>query len=432
MYVCGPTVYNLMHVGNVRSAVVFDTVRRYLLYKGYTVKMVQNFTDVDDKIINRAHEEGTTASEVADKYIAEALHDCDALNVRRADCYPRVTEEMSEIIEMISELVEAKYAYVKDGHVFFDARRFDGYGKLSKKNVDDLLAGARVEVNEQKKSPMDFVLWKPSRKSSRKPGKFSASEPHWASPWGDGRPGWHIECSAMVRKYLGAVDIHGGGEDLIFPHHENEIAQSEALQKESFAKYWMHNGMLTQGNKKMSKSLGNFFTLREIAEKFPHNVIRFFLLSGHYRMPMEFGEELLAAAGRGLSRIKNCRALLAESEGPAPAEIENFRADFEAHMDDDFNTANAISVIFELVTFCNRLPTRGALALLDELCGLLGIKIDDLDSAETNAEIETLVEQRQEARKNKDWAAADKIRDELMARGITLEDTPTGVRWTRK
>ena len=428
MYVCGPTVYNLLHVGNMRCYVTFDTVRRYLEYKGYAVTMVQNFTDVDDKIIDRSLEEGISARAVADKYIKEAFIDYDAMNICRASCYPRVTEEMPEIIAMITELIETGSAYARGGHVFFNTRKSEDYGKLSKKNVDDLIAGARVEVNEQKKSPVDFVLWKP-----HKPG-----EPYWESPWGAGRPGWHIECSAMVRKYLGTVDIHGGGEDLIFPHHENEIAQSEALQKEPFARYWMHNGPLTSGHKKMSKSLGNFFTLREISEKFPHDVIRFFLLSGHYRMPMEYSEELLEAAAKGLSRIKNCRALL-ESEAPnysaSPdtavlAEIEKFKANFEARMDDDFNTADAIATIFELVRFANSNPAKGLLEMLDRLCGLLGLNL--AKEEESDPEIEALIAKRQEARKNKDWAAADKIRDDLAAQGIVLEDTQAGVRWTRK
>ena len=431
MYVCGPTVYNFLHVGNMRCYVVFDTVRRYLEYKGYEVTMVQNFTDVDDKIIQRSHEEGISSLEVADKYIEEAFTDCDGLHIKRATCYPRVTEEMAEIIEMVLELITAGFAYEKDGHVFFDARRSEEYGKLSKKNVDDLLAGARVEINEQKKSPMDFVLWKPAKEG----------EPFWASPWGNGRPGWHIECSAMARKYLGHVDIHGGGEDLIFPHHENEIVQSEALQETPFARYWMHNGPLTNGHKKMSKSLGNFFTLREVAEKFPHDVIRFFLLLGHYRMPMEYGEDLLEAAGKGLTRIKNCRTLLAlvDADKGTDVDLKRFKSDFEVSMEDDFNTADAISVIFELVKFANVLMHDGNLSksdanrimeMLDELCALIGIIFED-DDAVDEAEIEELIAKRQEARKNKNWTEADKIRDELASRGITLEDTPSGVRWKK-
>jgi len=435
MYVCGPTVYNLLHVGNMRCYVVFDTVRRFLEHKGYTVTMVQNFTDVDDKIIRRSLEEGITAQAVADKYIKEAFNDCDALGICRADYYPRVTEEMDEIIRMISELAESGYAYARDGHVFFDARKFDGYGKLSKKNVDGLLAGARVEINNQKNSPIDFVLWKPN-----KPG-----EPYWESPWGNGRPGWHIECSAMVRRYLGRVDIHGGGEDLIFPHHENEIAQSEALGEAPFAKYWMHNGPLTNGHKKMSKSLGNFFTLRDVADKFPHDVIRFFLISGHYRMPMEYSETLLESSQKGLARIKNCRALLKQAAGDESdtKEAVKFKMDFEARMEDDFNTADAIAVIFEMVKFANvhihegtLTPpvAKGLLDTLEQLCALLGL-VPSEEKTETGtdtAEIEVLISMRQEARQNKNWAEADKIRDELTAMGIVLEDTPSGVRWTKK
>ena len=481
MYVCGPTVYNLLHVGNMRCYVVFDTVRRYLEYKGYKVTMVQNFTDIDDKIIQRSLEENITAQEVADKYIKEAFVDADALGICRADDYPRVTGEMCSIIEMISQLIEAEYAYVKDGHVFFDAHKSKEYGKLSKKNIDDLLSGARIAVNDQKKSPVDFVLWKPN-----KPG-----EPFWESPWGTGRPGWHIECSAIAKKYLTHVDIHGGGEDLIFPHHENEIAQSEALQQEPFAKYWMHNGPLTNGHKKMSKSLGNFFTLREVKDKFPHEVIRFFLLSGHYRMPMEYSETLLKSAQKGLTRINTCWTLLlatgveqeiSSEEKAWLEEAKIFKTNFENCMDNDFNTADAISVIFELVKFANikvngnavsKDFTKGLFDILEQLCGLLGLELgvklsrsiaeiktaqlknlglinnvntldyhgdgqsnkpDEVkaDTSFTEAEIEVLITQRQEARKNKEWAKADKIRDDLAAQGIVLEDTPTGVRWTIK
>jgi len=441
MYVCGPTVYGLIHVGNMRTQVVFDTVYRYLKYRGYTVNMVQNFTDVDDKIIQRSLEEHISAQAVADKYIEEAFTDYNALGICRANHYPRVTEEMDEIIAMISRLIAAEYAYIQDGHVFFDAHKSKEYGKLSKKNIDDLMAGARVEVNDLKQSPVDFVLWKPA-----KPG-----EPYWESPWGQGRPGWHIECSAMSEKYLGQIDIHGGGGDLIFPHHENEIAQSEALGKIPYAKYWMHVGMLTSGHKKMSKSLGNFSTLREVVEKFPPVVIRFFLLAGHYRMPMEYSEALLESAQKSLGRIENCREMLKLAEGEGVdtltgaeaawlKESERFRVDFEARMDDDFNTADAISVIFELVKFVNvrvhgqavsKLFTEGLLKLLDHFCDLLGLEMT-VAEAKGSAEIESLIAQRQEARKNKDWALADKIRDGLAAEGIVLEDTPTGVRWTKK
>jgi len=428
MYVCGPTVYGLVHVGNIRAQVVFDTVRRYLEYKGYKVTMVQNFTDVDDKIIQRSIEEGLSSQNISEKYIVEAFNDADAMAIRRADCYPKVTEEMDEIIEMVAQLVEAGKAYVNEGHVFFDAQNFKDYGKLSRKNIDDLLAGARVEVSDLKQSPVDFVLWKPN-----KPG-----EPFWESPWGNGRPGWHIECSAMVKKYLGYVDIHGGGADLIFPHHENEIAQSESLQEEPFAKYWMHVGMLTNGHKKMSKSLGNFFTLRDTAQSFPHEVIRFFLLSGHYRMPMEYGNDLLESAAKGLERIKNCRNSLEkyDCDSALLKEAEKFKEDFTASMDDDFNTADAIAAVFDLVRFANtRMRSNeevsGLAGLLDELCAILGLSL--LEEEQTlEEEVEALIAQRQEARKNKDFALADKIRNDLLAKGIVLEDTRSGVQWTRK
>jgi len=412
MYVCGPTVYNFLHVGNMRTAVVFDAVRRYLEYKGYRVNMVQNFTDVDDKIIARSLEEGISTQEVADKYINEVKQDFDKLNICAADSYPRVTEEMPEIIAMIEELIEKGCAYESAGHVFFAANTSKDYGKLSKKNIDDLITGARVQVNEDKKSPADFVLWKPAKEG----------EPFWKSPWSDGRPGWHIECSAIVRKYLSYVDIHGGGEDLIFPHHENEIAQSEALQSEPFAKYWMHVGMLTKDHKKMSKSLGNFFTLREVVEKFPPEVIRFFFLAGHYRMPMEYSEDLLESTGKALERIKNCKDMLKKAPSSEISQIiENFRKDFETKMDDDFNTADAISVIFELVKFANKNPNGSLLGLLDELLAILGIVFSE-DSKEINSEVENLIARRDEARKNKDWATADNIRDQLIAMGVKIAD----------
>ena len=439
MYVCGPTVYNLLHVGNMRNYVVFDTVRRYLEYKGYVVNVMQNFTDVDDKIINRSIEEGTDSKVIANKYVAEALADYESLNICHAHRYTRVTEEMDEIILMISQLIDAGYAYESGGHVFYDTHKFKDYGKLSKKNVDDLLAGARVQVNELKKSPVDFVLWKPNKEG----------EPYWDSPWGTGRPGWHIECSAIVRKYLVDVDIHGGGTDLIFPHHENEIAQSEALQDKPFAKYWMHNGMLTRGHKKMGKSLGNFSTLREVAEKFSYDVIRFFLLSSHYRMPLEYSEELLESNKRALERIKTCHTLLQASGDMGKSltseeqtwleDAKAFIVHFESRMDDDFNTADAISVIFDFVKFVNirvngveisKTLADGLLQILDTMCGLLGFHFEENQA--DDPEIDHLVAQRQEARKNKDWAMADKIRDELTAMGVVLEDTATGVRWTKK
>ena len=440
MYVCGPTVYDVPHIGNIRTAVVFDALRRFLEYKGNSVTKLVNLTDVDDKIIQRAIEEGVSSNLIADRYIAEALKDYESLMIRRADLYPRPTEEMNEIIQMISQLVKAGYAYEREGNVFFDARKFEGYGKLSKKNIDDLLAGARIEVNDLKKSPVDFVLWKP----------YKSGEPYWESPWGNGRPGWHIECSAMVKKYLSHVDIHGGGSDLIFPHHENEIAQSEALQDGPFVHYWMHVGMLTNNHKKMSKSLGNFTTLRQTAEKFPHEVIRFFLLSGHYRMPMEYSEELLESARRAFERIKNCRHLLEEAiadgaDGATDAdfvhEAKAYFEDFIASLEDDFNTADAISVIFELVRAVNTRAHKAALPkafaeqmleVMNNMCELLGLGFAAVNEDVDTGEIETLIAQRQEARKNKNWAEADKIREDLTERGIILEDTAAGVRWTRK
>jgi len=454
MYVCGPTVYNLLHVGNMRCYVVFDTVRRYLESKGCAVTLVQNFTDIDDKIIQRANEEGTTPATIAEKYISEAKVDTKKLNIKEADHYPQVTKEIDNIIELITQLIEKGYAYEQNGHVFFATQKSDDYGKLSKKKVDDLLAGARVEINTDKRSPVDFVLWKP-----HKPG-----EPAWDSPWGQGRPGWHIECSAMSRKYLGEhVDIHGGGEDLIFPHHENEIAQSEAANGVSFVRYWMHNNSLTSGYKKMSKSLGNFFTFREEAEKYHPMVIRFLLLSGHYRVSMEYNEGLLQAAEKGFNRIKNChyalRQILEEATGEElwPPTTEDEQASFakedqckeafEASMEDDFNTANAISAIFELVKLINtrmqnEISARVANKLqndLGELCGILGLELEDphdtffgLKPSEVE-EIESLIAQRQEAKVQKNWTEADRIRGLLLSKyNVTLEDTPTGARWTRK
>ncbi|MDR1664661.1 MAG: cysteine--tRNA ligase [Clostridiales bacterium] len=445
MYTCGQTVYNDIHIGNARFYVAFDAIRRYMEYKGYRVRFVQNFTDVDDKIIRRASEEKITPQEVAEKYIRHTLEDTDALSVTRATVNPLATEEMPEIIKMVQTLVDKGFAYAANGHVFFDTSKSAEYGKLSKKQIDELEAGARVEVNPDKRSPMDFVLWKPD-----KPG-----DPKWESPWGTGRPGWHIECSTMAKKYLGeTIDIHGGGQDLMFPHHENEIAQSEAANGAEFARYWMHSGIITSGHKKMSKSVGNFSTLREVAEKFPYDVIRFFFLSGHYRMPIEYSEELLASAQSGLTRIKNARGALAfimeNTEKPALSDAEKallsqaerFPAGFEAAMDDDFNTADAITAIFELVRFIHsntdvnnpggvsRAFAEALMAQTDKLCGILGFDLSG--PQQTDAEVEALIAQRQAARKNKDWAAADRIRDELNARGIVLEDTAGGVRWSYK
>lgn len=444
MYVCGPTVYDYIHIGNARPYVVFDTVRRYLEYKGYDVTYVQNFTDVDDKIINRANKENSTMQEISNRYIEEAFHDADGLNVKRATVHPRVTEEMPHIIEMIQTLLDKGFAYEDNGTVYYDTKKFPEYGKLSKKNLDELIAGAseRVSIDDAKKNPTDFVLWKP-----HKPG-----EPKWEAPWGAGRPGWHIECSVMAKRYLGdTIDIHAGGEDLIFPHHENEIAQSEAANGKQFAKYWLHNGFITVDNEKMSKSLGNFFTVRDIAAQFPYEVIRFFILGGHYRGPINFSDNLMRDAQNGLERIKNCKKDLAhyvqncepsalkEQEKSAVEELENFKTQFESAMDDDFNTANAITAIYELVRFTNK-AIKEAMSkelaektqyMLNHLCDVLGIAEMKEETQEDTAEIEALIAKRTEAKKNKDFATADAIREQLAQMGITIKDTRQGVQWFR-
>ncbi len=443
MYVCGPTVYDYIHIGNARPYVIFDTIRRYLEYKGYEVNYVQNFTDVDDKIIKRAIEENVSAKEISDRYVAEALKDAYGLNVEPATKNPRVTEEMPHIIEMIKILVEKGFAYEVNGTVYFNTKSFDGYGKLSGKNIDDLEVGARIEVNKEKKNPMDFVLWKP----------FKPGEPKWDSPWGEGRPGWHIECSVMAKIYLGdTIDIHAGGEDLIFPHHENEIAQSEAANGKQFSKYWLHNGFINVDNEKMSKSKGNFFTLREIAKEIPYEVIRFFILNGHYRSPINFSRELMEAAGNGLDRIKNCvkdikfitlngkDSKLSENEQKLISECVKFKNRFEESMDDDFNTADAVSAIFEFVKFANvNIGTESTREFADiilskiiELCDILGIEPLKEEAVADTGEIEKLIEKRQLAKKEKNWAEADRIRDELSEMGILIEDTRAGVRWSRK
>lgn len=445
MYVCGPTVYDFIHIGNARPYVVFDTVRRYMEYKGYEVTYVQNFTDVDDKIINRANKENSSMDVIANKYIQEAFHDADGLNVKRATVHPRVTQEMDHIIEMIQELVEKGFAYEEKGTVYYNTKSFPGYGKLSRKNLDELISGAseRVSVDEAKRSPTDFVLWKP----------FKPGEPKWDSPWGPGRPGWHIECSVMAKRYLGeTIDIHAGGEDLIFPHHENEIAQSEAANGKPFAKYWMHNGFITVENEKMSKSLGNFFTVRDIASNFPYEVIRFFILNGHYRSPINFSRELMQASQNGLERIKNCKkdlnyyiehaedSSLKEHETERLVEFEKYKTQFEAAMDDDFNTADAISAIYELVRYINiamketmsKEQALKAKDMLEHLCGVLGILEEQAEEADKDiVEIEALVAKRTEAKKNKDFAAADAIREQLTEMGITIKDTRQGVQWFR-
>ncbi len=444
MYVCGPTVYDYIHIGNARPYVIFDTVRRYFEYKGYKVDYIQNFTDVDDKIIRRANEEGVDASVIADRFVKEALNDAYGLNVKPATKNPRVTEEMDNIITMISTLIEKGYAYEVNGSVFYDTKAFKDYGKLSGKKIDELEAGARIEVDQNKKSPMDFVLWKPKKEG----------EPAWSSPWGEGRPGWHIECSVMAKAYLGdTIDIHAGGEDLIFPHHENEIAQSEAANGATFSNYWMHNGFINVDGVKMSKSEGNFFTIREISEKFPYEVIRFFILSGHYRGPINFSRELMESAQNGLERIKNAYSSLVfmlnnsdgtlkEDENATIEKLNGIRKYFEDSMDDDFNTADAVTAVFELSKLINvDLNENSSKELLektknefDELCDILGIiPAKQVKNSElTEDEILALIEKRAEAKKNKDYAGADKIRQELSDKGVVLEDTRQGVRWSYK
>ena len=443
MYVCGPTVYNYIHIGNARPMIIFDTVRRYFEYKGYEVNYVSNITDVDDKIIKKANEEGVTATEIAERYIKECKQDMEALNIKPATHQPRATEEIGGMIKMIQTLIGKGHAYEVDGTVYFKTRSFKDYGKLSKKNIDDLEAGHReikVTGEEGKKDPLDFVLWKP-----KKEGEIA-----WDSPWGEGRPGWHIECSEMSKKYIGdTIDIHAGGEDLIFPHHENEIAQSEACNEEKFANYWMHNGFLNINNKKMSKSAGNFFTVREIGEKYPLQVIRFFMLSAHYRTPLNFSDTLVESAKTGLDRILTaidlCREMAAKEETGtlSDAEKEHFAnvealvKKFEDAMEDDFNTADAVSAIFEIVRESNSTVkdfsadyAKKVLKVLEDLCGVLGIETTKEEEI-LDEEIEKLIEERQAARKNKDFARADEIRDQLLEQGIVLKDTREGVKWSR-
>ena len=442
MYACGPTVYNLIHVGNARPIILFDVLRRYLEYRGYDVTFVQNFTDVDDKIIRRANEEGITSKEVAEKYIEEYFKDAKGLGVRPATIHPKATETMEEIIDLVQTLIDKGYAYpTESGDVYYRTLKFKGYGKLSHQPIEDLMSGARIDVNDEKENPLDFALWK-----AAKPG-----EPYWDSPWGQGRPGWHIECSAMNRKFMGpTIDIHCGGEDLQFPHHENEIAQSEAANDAPFVRYWMHNGFLNIDNKKMSKSLGNFFTVRDAAEAYGYEPIRFFMLSAHYRTPLNYSRESLEQAQAALERLYTARDNLTflsqngAEGGPNAAEqavldqAEDFRSRFDAAMDDDFNTADAISVLFELVRSANTAvqtePTKaGAAALLKlvteftEVLGLLyGKEEESLDE-----KVEAMIAQRQQARKDRNWAEADRIRDELKAMGITLMDTKQGVQWKK-
>ena len=444
MYVCGPTVYNYIHIGNARPMIVFDTVRRYFEYKGYDVNYVSNFTDVDDKIIKKAIEEQVSAQEISQRYIAECKKDMAGMNVKPATKHPLATEEICGMVEMISELIDKGYAYEKNGTVYFSTRKFKDYGKLSHKNLDDLRSGGRsllVSGEDEKEDPLDFVLWKPKKEG----------EPFWKSPWSDGRPGWHIECSVMSRKYLGEqIDIHAGGEDLIFPHHENEIAQSEAANGKEFARYWMHNAFLNIDNRKMSKSLGNFRTVREISEQYDLQVLRFFMLSAHYRSPLNFSAELTEASKNGLERILNAtdnlKHLIASvaaeemsaEEKEAFSNTDAYVEEFEKAMDDDFNTADAIAAIFELVKYANTTATaesskeylRGLLDRIVKLGDVLGLILDKKEEL-LDADIEKLIEERQAARKAKDFARADAIRDELLEKGIILKDTREGVQWKK-
>lgn len=444
MYVCGPTVYNLIHIGNARPMIVFDTVRRYMEHKGYEVNYVSNFTDVDDKIIAKAIEEGVSSEEISQRYIEECKKDMADMNVKPATTHPLATEEIDGMIDMIQTLIDKGYAYpVADGTVYFRVKKFKEYGKLSHKNLDDLQSGFRtIQVSgaEQKEDPLDFVLWKPKKEG----------EPFWPSPWCDGRPGWHIECSVMSKKYLGEeIDIHAGGEDLVFPHHENEIAQSECCNGKQFAKYWMHNAFLNIDNKKMSKSLGNFFTVREVGEEYDLQVLRFFMLSAHYRSPLNFSRDLMAAAKSGLDRIVNCASYLkdtleknqgtiSEKEKEQLEELQGFTVKFDEAMDEDLNTADGISVIFELVKFANTHVNENsskefAAAVykeLKELSDIMGLIVEK-ETEILDDDIEALIQERQDARKARNFARADEIRDQLLAQGIILEDTREGVKWKR-
>ena len=444
MYVCGPTVYNFIHIGNARPMIVFDTVRRYFEYKGFDVNFVSNFTDVDDKIIKKANEEGVTAEEISKRYIAECKKDMDGMNVKPATKNPLATEEIGGMVEMIQSLIDKGYAYEKNGTVYYRTRQFKEYGKLSHKNLDDLRSGNRsllVSGEDEKEDPLDFVLWKPKKEG----------EPAWESPWSEGSPGWHIECSEMSKKYLGEqIDIHAGGEDLVFPHHENEIAQSEAANGKEFAKYWLHNAFLNIDNKKMSKSLGNFFTVREISEKYDLQVLRFFMLSAHYRSPLNFSSDLMEAAKSGLDRIitatDNLKFLadnaktdtLTNNEEDALTKTQDYVAAFEKAMDDDFNTADAIAAIFDLVKYANttangdssKAYVTALYELIVKLADVLGIVVEKKEEL-LDADIEALIQERQAARKERNFARADEIRDELLAKGIILEDTREGVKWKR-
>lgn len=444
MYVCGPTVYNFIHLGNARPFTVFDTLRRYFEYRGYEVTYVQNFTDVDDKIIKRSHEEGISPEEVAEKYIKEYFIDCDGLGIKRATVHPQVTDNIKEIISFIQELVDKGYAYESNGDVLFRTREFKEYGKLSHQNIEELELGARIDVDDKKEDPLDFVLWK-----AKKDG-----EPGWKSPWGEGRPGWHIECSVMSSRYLGnTIDIHAGGQDLQFPHHENEIAQSECRNGHVFANYWMHNGYINVDGEKMSKSLGNFFTVREIAEKYDLGLVRFFLLSTHYRNPVNFSDTILDQAKAGLERLTNARdnaefimskledTKMSSEETGLVDELNSYKTKFIEAMDDDLNTSDAISAIFELAKFMNtNIKDTSSkefiglnIDLFNELTGVLNIANKSVEENDDLARtVEEMIAKRAEAKKNKDFALADKIREELLEMGIVIEDTRQGVKWKRK
>lgn len=441
IYACGPTVYNYIHIGNARPLCVFDVLHRYLEYRGYNVKFVQNFTDVDDKIIKRANEENSTFEEISKKYINEFWIDAHGLNFKDATVHPKATENIGEIIDIIKTLEEKGYAYAVDGDVYYRTLKFKDYGKLSHQPIEDLQSGARIAVGDKKENPLDFALWKAAKEG----------EPYWDSPWGKGRPGWHIECSAMNRKYLGnTIDIHCGGKDLVFPHHENEIAQSEAANGVPFAKYWMHNGYINVDNVKMSKSLGNFKTVREIANAYGYEVIRYFLISSHYRSPINYSIDIIEQCKSALERLYTSRDSLdfalknakenIEDDNKLIKKINSHKDQFIKAMDDDLNTADAISSIFELVSDINteiinkevsKNVVQKAIDMFDELTDVLGL-VYNRKSNDIDADIEALIEKRQEARKNKDWATADKIRDELKAQGIILKDTPQGVTWVKE
>ena len=440
IYACGPTVYNFIHIGNARPLCVFDVLRRFLEYIGYDVRFVQNFTDIDDKIIKRANEENLTYKQVSEKYIEEYWKDVKGMNVREATIHPKATENIDEIIDIVSTLIDKGYAYAVDGDVYFSPSKFNEYGKLSHQPLEDLEAGARIMVGEVKKEPMDFALWK-----SAKPG-----EPYWESPWGHGRPGWHIECSAMVRRFPGnTIDIHCGSQDLIFPHHENEIAQSECCNGVPFANYWMHNGYINVDNVKMSKSLGNFFTVRDVAEKYGYEPIRFLMISSHYRSPINYSTDIIEQCKASLARLYTCRdsldfALENAAEGEADSDIlemfDKRRQQFIEAMSDDLNTADAIAALFELVrdinsnviaANANKGTVEAAIKVFDELADVLGL-VYNREKEDLDSEIEALIEQRTQARKDRNWAEADRIRDELKAKGIVLEDTAQGVKWHRE